>query len=162
MKKGRYQKEPSKHFPPIIALVAFLLLVVFIFMICKGCNNTHNGIPEQESPTATSVKKNAESIAIPGYEGLTLNANSKKQDLCLPNPAQNTCYFQISLLLEDGTILWQSELIEPGATSEPIVLETELEEGTYPKAVLHYSCFEMNKDLTPLNGAEIKVTLRVK
>ena len=162
MKKGRYQKEPSKHFPLFIALVAFLLLVVFVFMICKGCNNTHNGVPEQEPPTDSSAIKNAESIAIPGYEGLTLNANSKKQDLCLPNPVQNTCYFQISLLLEDGTILWQSELIKPGATSEPIVLETALKEGTYPQAVLRYSCFEMNEKLTPLNGAEIKVTLRVK
>lgn len=109
-----------------------------------------------------TAEKNDDSIAIPGYEGLTLKAGSKKQDLCLPNPEQNTCYFQITLFLEDGTLLWQSELIEPGETSKPIVLEKELEEGTYPKAVLHYSCFEMNEELTSLNGAEIKVTLRVK
>jgi len=36
-----------------------------------------------------------------------------------------------------------------------------LEPGTY-KAVLHYDCFRMNQELSPLNGAETKLTLRVK
>lgn len=160
MKKGKFQKTASKKLPfafPLILVIALLaLLLLFLF---RGCDSTH---PVNADGTTATGEKAESSIAIPGYEGLILKAGSKKQDLCLPNPAQNTCYFQISLFLEDGTLLWQSDLIEPGEISEPIVLEKELEEGTYPKAVLRYSCFEMNKDLTPLNGAEIKVTLRVK
>lgn len=93
---------------------------------------------------------------------LELKADSKKQTLCLPNPEQNMCYFQISLYLEDGTLLWQSELIEPGKTSKPMVLLKILARGTYPKAVMRYNCYRMDEDLTPLNGAEAKVTLWVK
>ena len=80
----------------------------------------------------------------------------------MPNPPQNCCYFQIALYLEDGTLLWQSELIEPGTTSKPIVLTKALDKGMYPNAILRYSCYRMDEDLTPLNGAETKLTLWVK
>jgi len=164
MKKGLHQKTKSKTIPVIFPiLTAIILLALLMIILLRSCDGAPSSNNENvaDSTTAT-VEKNTDSISIPGYEGLTLRADSKKQDLCLSNPAQNTCYFQIALFLEDGTLLWQSELIEPGKTSKPIILEKELEKGTYPKAVLHYSCFEMNKELTQLNGAEIKVTLRVK
>lgn len=146
----------------LLIVITIVLLSLLLIFLLRSCGSTPSPDVNTEDNTTVTMEKNIDSIAIPGYEGLTLQADSKKQDLRLPNPEQNTCYFQIALFLEDGTLLWQSELIEPGETSKPIVLEKELEEGTYPKAVLHYSCFEMNEELTSLNGAEIKVTLRVK
>lgn len=160
MSKGKFEKQSPKRFPWVPTIVAIVLIALLLLLKC--CNGGPLPNYENEADITATMEKNNDSIAIPGYEGLTLKADSKKQDLRLPNPEQNTCYFQIALFLEDGTLLWQSELIKPGETSKPITLETELEEGTYPKAVLHYSCFEMNEELTPLNGAEIKVTLRVK
>ena len=101
-------------------------------------------------------------ISVPGYEGITLKADSLEQTVALSNPPQNTCYFVITLSLEDGTQLWQSDYIKPGETSSPIVLTQSLEKGTYPNTVLQYSCFKMDDEKTPLNGAETKLTLRVK
>ena len=69
---------------------------------------------------------------------------------------------ELSLYLEDGTLLWQSELVEPGAKSKPIVLTKTLEKGLYPNAFLRYSCYRMDETLAPLNGAETKLTLNVK
>lgn len=109
-----------------------------------------------------SVEKNPDVIAVPGYEMLELKANTAEQSLRMPNPPQNCCFFQISLYLEDGTLLWQSELVEPGAKSKPIVLTKTLEKGLYPNAVLRYSCYRMDETLAPLNGAETKLTLNVK
>ena len=135
----------------VLSCCLAVLLVIAVWMHTKGAP----GISKIENTT----EKNPDSIAIPGYEMLELKAGSKEQTLCLPNPEQNTCYFQISLFLEDGTLLWQSELIEPGKTSKPI---ESLSKGTYPKAVLRYACYRMDEDLTLLNGAEAKVTLWVK
>ena len=137
----------------LAAIIALLVVPGGIRMFAK------DNLP---AGTETPVEKQKDSIAIPGYESLTLAAGTRKQTLSLQNPPQNTCYFQISLFLEDGTLLWQSELIKPGRSSKPIVLEQTLEAGTYPKAILRYACFEMDKERKPLNGAEIKVTLRVK
>ena len=120
---------------------------------------TNTSIQKQDSGL---IEKNENSISIPGYEGITLKADSLEQNVSLNNPIQNTCYFVITLYLEDGTRLWQSDYIKPGETSSPIVLTQSLEKGTYPNAVLQYSCFKMDSEKTPLNGAETKLTLRVK
>ena len=147
----------------MLAVVAIAMIALLLILILKGCD--HDAAANQENTensTAAAVEKNPNSIAIPGYEMLELKAGSKEQSLCMPNPPQNCCYFQISLYMEDGTLLWESELIEPGKTSKPIVLSKALEKGMYPNAVLRYSCYRMDENLSPLNGAETKLTLWVK
>ena len=145
----------------LIICLSVILLALLIFVFSMGNKKPYTQQKNGSSPTEATVEKNADSIAIPGYEGLEMKANSKKQSLCLPNPPQNVCYFQIYLYLEDGTLLWQSALIEPGAISEPIILTQELNKGTYPNAILKYACFKMD-GVTPLNGAQTKLTLWVK
>ncbi len=114
-----------------------------------------------EPPTPAEEDTPAQ-IAIPGYEGLTLQAGAKKQSIRLSNPAENDCYFQISLYLADDTLLWQSGLIKPGKTSAPITLSRPLDPGAYPGATLRYACFRLDREKTPLNGAETKLTLWVQ
>ena len=162
MKRGKYECDQRRWLPGILLVVVGVLLVTTIVLIVKLCDNG-SLVPQtgESLHTAPSVEKNPDSIAIPGYEVLELKANSTKQALCLPNPAQNVCYFQISLCLEDGTLLWMSELIGPGSTSKPISLIKPLDKGIYPNAILRYSCFKMD-GVTPLNGAETKLTLWVK
>ena len=143
-----------------IGMVIILIIVCLILLLCK-CS-----VQEEfaEAPTTSQSVGivSTSSIAIPGYEGITLKADSKRQDVCLTNPASNQCIFRITLCLEDGTILWESDEILPGEKSKPIKLKQKLEEGTYPKAKLKYACFKMNEERTPLNGAETVLTLRVK
>ncbi|MCD7981402.1 MAG: tRNA (uracil-5-)-methyltransferase [Clostridiales bacterium] len=109
----------------------------------------------------TDVEKNEDTIDIPGYGSLTLKAGETEQSVNFYNPEQNTCYFRMTLLLSDGTQLWQSGLIEPGQGLYEITLEQGLEAGEYEDAVLKYECFAMDDDRTPLNGSEIKLTLNV-
>lgn len=155
--KGRWQ------WPVIILLCVAVasLLVVLILMANNPGDTTIKNKDDVSTEAETVVEKNPDAIAIPGYEILELQANQKQQSLSLPNPPQNVCYFQISLYLEDSTLLWKSELIEPGTVSKPILLHQELAKGTYTNAVLKYDCFKMDGK-TPLNGAETKLTLWVK
>lgn len=160
MSKGRFEKPAQKRFPYITVALAVdcVVLVILLMQTCQlpPGNNIESLVPE------TTVVKNEGSISVPGYEMLELKADSKKQSFSMSNPEQNNCYFEISLYLEDGTLLWKSELIEPGEVSKPLVLAKELSKGYYPKSVLRYACFAMDKDRTPLNSAETKVTLWVK
>lgn len=146
----------------LVVILSCCLIALLVVAVLLHFKETPGISAPEDTATTPTVEKNPDSIAIPGYEMLELKAGSKEQSLCFPNPEQNVCYFQISLFLEDGTLLWQSELIEPGKTSKPIVLTESLSKGTYPKAVLRYACYRMDEDLTPLNGAETKVTLWVR
>lgn len=143
----------------IILVVIAVLISVWAIFIKQDMSQTNTDIQNQDSDL---IEKNEDTISIPGYEGITLRADSLEQIVSLNNPIQNTCYFVITLYLEDGTRLWQSDYIKPGETSSPIVLNQPLEKGNYPNAVLQYSCFKMDGEKTPLNGAETKLTLRVK
>ena len=159
MKKSYNRTDRTTRF--LLLIIVFLILLIAIMLMFVRCRNIPTGIDNPKQQLNTQIVK-PESIAIPGYEGLELIADTKKQTLSLPNPEQNACYFQISLCLEDGTMLWQSELIEPGDVSKPIALKQKLAKGTYPNAILRYECFTMDGSMTPLNGAEMKLTLRVK
>ena len=106
----------------------------------------------------TSV--NNTTTAVPGYEIIYLKADSKQQNVALENPSTNECYFKITLLLEDGTVLWKSNLIKPGKKSEAITLTQELPSGNY-KAILRYECYSMDGSMRQMNGAETKLSLRV-
>ena len=106
-------------------------------------------------------KKNTDTIDIPGFDGMNLKANTKEQSVNLYNPEQNSCYFKISLILADGTRLWQSGLVEPGKAIYNLTLEQALDAGEYADTTLKNECFAMDEEQTPLNGSEIKITLNV-
>lgn len=108
-----------------------------------------------------SGEKNTDTIDIPGFDAMNLKAGVTGQSVNLFNPEQNNCYFKVSILLSDGTVLWESDLLEPGKAVYEININQALEAGEYENAVLKYQCFAMDAEQTPLNGSEIKLTLNV-
>ena len=159
------KKTNSKTMNLVLVIVALLLLVMNVFLIGKLLAKPDTGASAGSSenlPEETEVEKLDDRIAIPGYESVELIADSLEQNLCFPNPAQNNCYFQISLYLSDGTLLWKSADVAPGENSEPVVLSQALAAGKYQEAILSYECFTMDKSHTQLNGAQTALTLIVK
>ncbi|WP_086349222.1 hypothetical protein [Candidatus Enterococcus clewellii] len=106
------------------------------------------------------AKKAADRIAIPGFESLTLKADTKEQAVNFYNPEQNVCYFKLTLSVGETT-LWESKLIEPGYGIYNIELNQPLSAGEYPEAVLKYECYTIEETPSPLNGSEIECLLLV-
>ena len=162
MKKGKYQTAARRKGKLVVfVLAAVVLAAVIAALLLMGRPEKQQAkLPNGETVQPSgAVEKRADSIAIPGYEGISLKADSKEQEIGFP--AQNTCYFQISLMLEDGTLLWQSGLVEPGEISEPITLAEPLAAGVYPNALLKFDCYTMDGTMRALNGAATKMTLHV-
>ena len=161
-KKGRYLAEKKKKFPALWIFIILIALLIIGVVFITGQNEEPETILGSEVTGNNDNSQNANSIAIPGYEAITLEANTKKQSTALKNPSHNMCLFRITLILEDGTVLWVSDYVKPGEISDNIELSKELEPGTYPNSILKYECFTMDGNLSPLNGAETKLTLIVK
>ena len=96
-------------------------------------------------------------IHIPGQGSINLKAGQLPQEVSFHNPQENSCYFRLTLITDDGRELWRSELIAPGGEVREILLSEPLEAGTYG-AVLKYECFAL-EDRSPLNGMNIKLTI---
>ena len=106
-------------------------------------------------------KKNTDTIDIPGFDVMNFKAGTTKQSVNLYNPGANTCYFKMTILLNDGTVLWESKLVEPNKAIYEITLNQSLSAGEYKDCTLKYECFKMDEAQTPLNGSEINFTLNV-
>ena len=104
----------------------------------------------------------SEGIAIPGYKSISLKADQTEQSVNLFNPESNDCYFVISLILPDGTRIWQSKMIPPGKGLYQITLDQTVPAGSYEDSILKYECYKMDDDLTKLNGGEVKLVLEVE
>lgn len=155
------QDKLRKTIYVLIAMIAALVVIIGVLLFTRTAGTAAvppNGLYTE--PTG-EVVKNEDIISIPGYEAINLIADTRQQVIGFPNPAQNTCYFRISLYLQDGTLLWQSGLVEPGAISDPVLLSQPLAKGYYTDAVLQYECFTTDGNLTPLNGATTDLTLMV-
>lgn len=99
-------------------------------------------------------------ISYPGYGELVFKANRRTQDIYLHNPKENTCYFEISIILEDGRTIWTSDYLEPGNAFDRIKLSEALEKGAYENAVLQYDSYSIT-DGRKLNGSSINLTIKV-
>lgn len=144
-----------------IIIVVLLLICLVLAALCLKLVYSNRQGNETTTREQTKVEKNEDSIAIPGFEALSLTADSKVQDIALSNPESNTCLFKISLLLEDGTIIWQSHYIKPGK-QEALVLTQPLRAGIYENSKIVYECYKMDINKTPLNGAEAQLMLIVE
>ena len=134
----------------------FLAIVTAAFMLC-GCSSGPVG--DSVERFAEANPGSGENIAIPGYETLSLAAGKTAQTVYLKNPPENAAAFVMTLALDDGTALWTGEALQPGEAFTRITLQKALRAGEYG-ATLRYDCFSI-PDNTPLNGAEIKLTLSV-
>ena len=164
----RHEKMNTKLNKILTAFLTALMALV----ILTGCSQNSGDSADKPKKDYSNIEMNP-NISIPGYESLSFKAGTKKQSVNFHDPEENTCYFRISLVLEadegtgadkaagaEDTVLWTSELLEPGESVKSIRLERELESGDYP-AVIKYECFSL-RDNTPLNGANISVTLQVR
>ena len=135
-------------------LAAFLVLAFALLL--TACSSGGDRVER----FAEANPGSGENIAIPGYEKLDFAAGKTAQTVNLKNPAENACTFVLSLTLDDGTTLWTGEALSPGEAFTRITLTKALDAGSYA-ATLHYDCYTI-EDNTPLNGAEIQLTLEVK
>ena len=150
-----------------LSVLAGILLIAGVYgVIQKGERNAPPALEGNTVDSAEEENDDKESalaekkIAVPGADLMIFKADQKKQTVNLYNPEKNSCYFKISLLLEDGTLLYQSDLIAPGKGIEEIEILRALPGGNYENAILKYECFAMDQNNTPLNGAEFSFTIQ--
>ena len=135
-------------------LAAFLVLALALALTACGAGG------DTVERFAEAAPGSGENIAIPGYEKLSFAPGKRAQTVNLQNPAENACTFVLTLSLTDGEALWTGKALSPGEAFKRITLSRALDAGEYG-ATLRYDCFSL-QDNTPLNGAEIQLTIEVQ
>lgn len=142
-------KNTKKKSVVISALFIFILFVIAVVMFrvmkpedAKNANgvagkivdNWDTGIPEQTDEPEESTSGG---IQIPGYSKAEMEEGDTQLHLSIGNPKENNCGFYVTVRLEDGTVLYKSELLKPGYGLTEIPLEQTLNKGTYDAEVFY-------------------------
>ncbi len=142
----------------VVGITALICILIFIFLGYHFFLKP--GIEFEEDQTIQQAAVQSDKISIPGFETWTIDAGEKTVSSNFYNPEKNSCYFVISVVLDDtGETIYQSKYLKPGQHLYQVELTRELEAGSYP-ATLHYSTYSP-VDLSPLNGADVPFELVV-
>lgn len=155
-----YKKKTIAGYTLIVAgITAIICVLLFVFLGYRFFLKP--GIEFEADQTLNQSVVQSDKISIPGFEAWTIDAGETKVSTNFYNPEKNTCYFVISVILDDtGETIYESKYIKPGQHLYEAELIKALETGKY-QATLHYSTYSMN-DLTPMNGANVPFELIVQ
>lgn len=151
-----------------IFVLFVMAVVMFRVMKPKGVKNANGvagkivdnwdtGIPEQTDEPEESTSGG---IQIPGYSKAEMKEGDTQLHLSIGNPKENNCGFYATVKLEDGTVLYKSELLKPGYGLTELPVEQALKKGTYDAEVF-YECVTLDEDASKLNSAISKFQLIV-
>ncbi len=140
---------------------ALLIFLVIAAVFAASIIGAKLGAAGEAEPAADDTVLDAvANTSIPGYDVLKLAADQIEQQVYFYNPAQNQCFFVISIECE-GRQLYQSAMLSPNTKVENISLSVPLPAGFYAGAVLRYSCFDLYTQ-REMNGAEMTIRLEVE
>lgn len=150
----------------LIALIAVGGVVVYNSFFAEKAPSSTGVVGRISSDWDTGVEENTSSqpeagIQIPGYGTAEMNEGDTSLHLSIGNPKANECGFYATLKLNDGTVLYESGLLEPGYGLTEVPLSQTLEPGEYT-AIVSYRCVTLDEEHKPLNSAESELTLIVK
>lgn len=158
----------------ILFTVTFMLVLLIVGRIIAH-NNSNDKKPTSKGSSGvvgkisdgwdTGIEKETAppsgKIQIPGYSYAEMKTGDDSLRISIGNPPENKCGFYATLKLVDGTILYKSELLEPGYGMTEVPLNQTLDAGEY-RAIVLFECVSLDEKHTPLNSAESEFKLTVK
>lgn len=121
-----------------------------------------NAEPIPKAPLEETVVK---TVAIPGWNVITIPANYSEVYVDFYNPESNTDLYYLTfewrLLNENGyDVIYKSDLMKPGEHTKKIALSRSFEAGEY-ETVIFVQPYKMN-DNSPTNNANMNTKLVVR
>lgn len=149
----------------LVVVIAMIFAGVMIYNMYfkedgQGSENVAGVISDGWDTGIDNSNSEPGSILIPGYSAAEMNEGDTTLHLSIGNPKENDCGFYATLMLKDGTVLYKSELLEPGYGLEEVPLNQTLEKGEYDALVL-YQCVTLDEEHTLKNSAESAFKLYV-
>ena len=159
---SRYNKKNAVYLATSLILLSITILSLIVVCLNKCSNDkpaVSSGIKWDGNNITASRDSDKKYIAIPCFTDLSFRANQTTQKVNIYNPEENECIMDFSMVLSDGTVVWETDNTYPGYGFHDIVLTKPLPSGIY-EAQLITRCFTMDKK-SELNGSSFKFKIKV-
>jgi len=156
----------------ILILVIAVLAVAVVVLLLKLRDAKTDTAPEENAGVSGVIDENwtsgintggvqATGVQVPGYKDARMKAGDETLHLSIGNPAVNEAGFYATVELEDGTVLYESPLLEPGSGIKDIPLAVSPERGQYNAWVI-YRVVSLDEEHTPMNSVRSAFILYVE
>lgn len=145
----------------IFFLIAFLVVLGAVLLRFEKQQDEswlEEGAMDYELSQNWDTQPKTDTIGIPGFAQVRMEAGTDKAYVVLWNPETNPCYFRYTIKDEAGEMLYQSGLIPPGKAVTEIQLSRAFPRGTYPISIEIHT-FSLDDHETPLNGGVVECKL---
>lgn len=165
--RGRLMKH-RKALVIVLSLVIVALLAVVAFLLYSppvpqddGGTGVSGIISEDWDSGISSGGVETSGIQVPGYKDAKMHEGDTTLHLSIGNPKDNEEGFYATVELDDGTVLYESPLLEPGYGIKDIPLATTLAAGEY-NAFVTYRIVSLDETHTPMNTVRSAFMLYVE
>lgn len=161
-------KDKFKYVVDYILMVCIMLIVAFVVLLwinyevptCNTVSSANTTSTSQPLKYASIKDLSQNKISIPALSNVTFKEGRNNQTLRLFNPKSNQCYFNISLELSNGTVLYRTGLLKPNDSITDISIYKRLQRGVYKDCVIKYDCYSLDNKYI-LNNAAVKIDITV-
>lgn len=165
----------------IVAVVIIALIAVIIALVLSKNKDSGEPAPQQEATqekrNVVVTEENVEEIiqqmeeaefVEPGYYTVTMNnewhfpdGKSASTDAYVENVPENTndVYFDVFLASDEENAIYESPVIQRGASLDSITLKTPLDAGTYDCVMVYHL---VDKDQNTISTLRVTVTLIIE
>ena len=157
--RNKKDNEKKRLYILLIFILSIIMGVIAIMNITnKNKPNEYsgikwNGVRQINNPTEQKY------IAVSGFTDLKFVADTTKQSVNFYNPKENNCLMDLSIVMQNGDVLWQAENIRPDYGLYTIDLCSPLKKGEYPACIV--ARFKTIDGGTKLNSATFKIKIIV-
>lgn len=157
---GFYAMTTPLEIPCVLLLIGLLCLFCFVDSQPPATDpwiptidpGIHDSLPNEDTDNGDK------SIQINGFTDWSLPAGKTENlPIALENPKGNPCYFTFSIVLSDGTVLYESGQVPPGNRISAVTINQPLSEGQYDAAVVITT--NDIKTGTSMNSAQSKIKI---
>lgn len=144
-RKAPRDKPPKGRKNILPVLTGLGILIVFVLLVLAFIGNRKGMIPyddqaeamAEEALSKETLRQELQDQANGSYFRVVMNTapvseDGQSADWCIRNAETNSYDMQVVVTLEDGTKIYQSEILAPGEESLTGELEQTLEAGSYP------------------------------
>lgn len=162
-----HEMKNKKKLILIIAIIvlAALAALAAVFLLSRDSQDAGNGVTGEITDNWDSGidhgSVESSGIQIPGFKEAEMKEGDDTLHLNIGNPQENNAGFLVTVKLEDGTVLYESPVLEPGQGISELPLLTSPKKGTYT-AYAEYQVVTLDEEHTPMNTARTIFTLNVK
>ena len=141
-------------------VVLFFFTMIFCFSIHDGIIYTDNYKIYYSDDVGYEQIIDNNGMVLKIVNGIKMKADTINQDFVIPNSSSNKYAISAFIILEDGTIIYESGYLYPGETIDNIDLYKSLKKGTYENSILLYKLYTVDEPHEFVSKCEFSIEIK--